>query len=98
MQHDQQEILYGTKLDASAGKRNGYLNPILISEESHTFRIRKDNEELKGKTDKEVEERLKVMKKDFDARFATYIANTMLQLQDREAIMARTTLSKCDFV
>jgi thermostable 8-oxoguanine DNA glycosylase len=43
---------------------------------------------LKGKTDEEVEEHLKVVKKDFEARFATYIANTMLQFQDREAIMA----------
>jgi hypothetical protein len=86
MQHDQQEILYGTKPRASAGKRIGYLNPILISEESHTFRIGKDNEELKGKTDEEVEERLKTMKNDFEAKYATYIGNAM-----------RTTLSKCDF-
>jgi hypothetical protein len=63
MQHDHQKILYDTKPDASAGKRIGYLNPILISKESHTFIIRKDNEELKGKTYEEVEERLKVMKK-----------------------------------
>jgi hypothetical protein len=28
------------------------------------------------------------MKKDFEARFVTYITNTMLQFQDREAIMA----------
>jgi hypothetical protein len=27
-----------------------YLNPILISEERHTFRIGKVNKELKGKT------------------------------------------------
>jgi hypothetical protein len=65
MQHDQQEIIYGTKPDASACKRIGYLNPILISKESHTFRIGKYNEELKGKTDEKVEERLKVVKKGF---------------------------------
>jgi hypothetical protein len=88
MQHDQHDILYGTKPGASAGKRIGNFNPILISEESHTFRIGKDNEELKRKTDEEVEEHLKIMKKDFETRFATYIANTMLQFQDREAIMA----------
>ncbi len=88
MQHDQQEILYGTKPNASASKRVGYLNPILISEESHTFRIGKDNEELKGKTDEEVEHRINTVKKDFEARYATYIANAMLQFQDREAIMA----------
>jgi hypothetical protein len=54
MQHDQQEILYGTNPGASAGKRIGYLNPILISEESHTFRIGKDNEELKEKQTKKL--------------------------------------------
>jgi hypothetical protein len=88
MQHDQQEILYSTKPDANVGKRIGYLNPILICEESHTFRIGKDNKELKGKTDEEVEHRINTMKKDFEARCATYIANAMLKFQDREAIMA----------
>jgi hypothetical protein len=28
------------------------------------------------------------MKKDFEARYATYIGNAMLNFQDREAIMA----------
>ena len=88
MQHDQQEILYGTKPIASASKRVGYLNPILISEESHTFRIVKDYDEIRGKTDEEVEKRIKDMKKDFEARYATYIGHAMLQFQDREAIMA----------
>jgi hypothetical protein len=88
MQHDQQEILYGIKPDANAGKRIGYLNPILICKESHTFRIGKDNEELKGKTNEEVEHRINTVKKDFEARYATYIANAMLKFQDKEAIMA----------
>jgi hypothetical protein len=88
MQHDQQEILYGTKPDANASKRIGYLNPIPICEESHTFRIGKDNEELKGKTDEEVEHRINTMKNDFEARYATYIANAMLKFQDKKAIMA----------
>jgi hypothetical protein len=88
MQHDQQEILYSTKPDANAGKRIGYLNLILICEESHTFRIGKDNEELKGKTDEDVEHRINTMKNDFVARYATYIANATLKFQDREAIMA----------
>jgi hypothetical protein len=87
MQRDQHEILYGTKPGASAGKRIGHLNPILICEESHTFRIGKYNEELKVKTDEEVEERLKIMK-EIETSFATYIANTMIQFQDKEAIMA----------
>jgi hypothetical protein len=88
IQHDQQEILYDTKPGASTSKRIRYLNPILISKESHTFRISKDNEELKGKTDEEVEERINTMKKDFEARYATYIGNAMLKFQDKEAIMA----------
>ena len=88
MQHDQQEILYGTKPNASASKRVGYLNPILISEESHTFRIVKHKDEIRGKTDEEGEKRIKEMKKDFEARYATYIGHAMLQFQDREAIMA----------
>ena len=78
MQHDQQEILYGTNPNASVGKRVGYLNPILISVESHTFRIEKYNEELKGKTDEEVEKLTRNMKKDFETRYATYIGHTML--------------------
>jgi hypothetical protein len=78
MQHDQQEILYGTNRNASVGKRVGYLNPILISVESHTFRIEKYNEELKGKTDEEVEKLTRNMKKDFETRYATYIGHIML--------------------
>jgi hypothetical protein len=58
-----------------------------LQTESHTFRIGKDNEELKGKTDEEVEHRINTMKKDFEARYA-YIVNAMLKFQDREAIMA----------
>jgi hypothetical protein len=46
-----QYLTHAHHINTSAGKRIGYLNPILISEESHTFRIGKDNEELKGKTD-----------------------------------------------
>jgi uncharacterized protein YeeX (DUF496 family) len=68
----------------------------LISEESHSFRIRNDNEELKGKTNEEVEKLTQDMKKDFEARFATYIRHALLEFQDREAVVAYTTLSKCD--
>jgi hypothetical protein len=38
--------------------------------------------------DGEDEERINTMKKDFEARYATYIGNGMLKFQDREAIMA----------
>jgi hypothetical protein len=75
----------GTNLNASAGRRVGYLNPILISEKSHTFRIEKYNEELKEKMDEEVEKL--IMKKDFEARYATYIEHAMLEFQDRKAIV-----------
>jgi hypothetical protein len=82
MQHDQQEILYGTNPNASASKRVGYLNPIKICEDNHTFRIGKDNEALQGLTDEEIEVRIQDLK-DFEARYATYIGHTMLQFQDR---------------
>jgi hypothetical protein len=36
------------------------------------------------------------MKKDFEARYATYIEHTMLQFQDKEAIVAPYHF-KCDF-
>jgi hypothetical protein len=38
--------------------------------------------------DEEVEERINTMKKDLEARYATYIENAMLKFQDTEAIMA----------
>jgi predicted Zn-dependent protease len=88
MQHDQQEILYGTNPNASASKRVGYLNPIKICENSHTFRIEKDNEALQGLTDEEIEVRIQDLKKDFEATYATYIEHAMLQFQDRESIVA----------
>jgi hypothetical protein len=77
--------LYSTNPNASAGKRVGYVNQIQISEQKHTFIIGKDNEELKGKTDEEVEKHILDMKKDFDARYATYIEHAMLRIQDKEA-------------
>ena len=88
MQHDQQEILYGTNPNASASKRVRYLNPIKICEDSHTFRIEKDNEALQGLTDEEIEVRIQDLKKDFEARYATYIGHAMLQFEDRESIVA----------
>jgi hypothetical protein len=88
MQHDQQEILYGTNPNASASKRVGYLNPIKICEDNHSFRIGKGNEALQGLTDEEIEVRIQDLKKDFEARYTTYIGHTMLQFQDRESIVA----------
>jgi hypothetical protein len=88
MQHDQQKILYGTNPNASAGKRVRYLNSIQISEENHNFIIRKENKELKEKTDGEVEKVTQNMKKDFKARYATYIGHAMLEFLDKEAVVA----------
>ena len=89
MQHDQQEILYGTNPNASASKRVGYLNPIKICEDNHTFRIGKHNEALQGLTTaEEIEVRIQDLKKDFEARYATYIGHAMLQFEDRESIVA----------
>jgi hypothetical protein len=88
MQHDQQEILYGTNPNASAIRRVGYLNPIKICKDNHTFKIGKGNEALQGLTDEEIEVRIQDLKKDFEARYATYIGQAMLQFQDRESIVA----------
>jgi hypothetical protein len=64
-----------------------YLNPIQISKENHTFRIGKDNEELHGNTNEEVENHIHNMKKDFEARYPMYIGHTMLEFQDREVVV-----------
>ena len=88
MQHDQQEIIYGTNPNASASKRVGYLNTIKICEDNHNFRIGKDNEALQGLTSEEIEVRIQDLKKDFEARYATYIGHAMLQFEDRESIVA----------
>jgi hypothetical protein len=40
------------------------------------------------KTEEEVEKHIQDMKKDFEAWYATYIGHTLLQFQDREAIVA----------
>jgi hypothetical protein len=88
MQYDQQEIIYGTNPNASAGKRVGYLNPIQIFEKNHTFRIEKYNEQLKGKMVEETKKHTHDMKKDFEARYVTCIGQTILEFQDREAVVA----------
>ena len=36
----------------------------------------------------EVEQRINTMKKDFEARYATYIGNALLKFQDKETVMA----------
>jgi uncharacterized protein YeeX (DUF496 family) len=54
-----------------------------LSESAKTMK-----KDFKGKTDEEVEHRINTMKKDFEARYATYIGNALLKFQDREAIMA----------
>jgi hypothetical protein len=41
MQYGQEEIRYGPNLYSNANKRVGYLNPIKICVEKHTFRIGK---------------------------------------------------------
>jgi hypothetical protein len=42
------------------------------------FHNREDDEELQGKTDEEVEKHIHHMRKDFEARYTTYIGHTML--------------------
>jgi hypothetical protein len=88
MQHDQQEVRYGPDPRSNAGKRAGYLSPMKICENEHKFRIGQDHEELKGKSPDEAKKIAQDMKKKFEATYAFYIANAMLQYQHREFIVA----------
>jgi hypothetical protein len=45
MQHDQQEICYGSNPFSNADKRVGYLNPMKICKNKHTFNIGPHHEE-----------------------------------------------------
>ena len=46
------------------------------------------DEALQGLANEEIEVRIQDLKKDFEARYATYIGHAMLQFQDRESIVA----------
>jgi hypothetical protein len=46
MQYDQQEMRYGPNPNSNASQSVGYLNPMKICEEQHTFRIGDDHEDL----------------------------------------------------
>ena len=88
MQYDQQELYYGSDPHYCANERVVYLNPMNICEELHTFRIGKNNEELEGLEGEEREKKIADMKKQFDAKYAFYIGNAMIQFQDRESVVA----------
>jgi len=88
MQHDQQEIRYGSDPRSNAGKRAGYLNPMKIWENEHKSRIGQDHEELQGKSPDEAKKHVHEMKKTFESRYAFHIAHAMLQYQHREFIVA----------
>jgi hypothetical protein len=78
MQYDQHEIRYGLDPLSNVGKRVGYLNPMKICEDEHTFKIGPDNDELKGMTPKEAHQHIEEIRKDFEARYPIYLGYTML--------------------
>jgi hypothetical protein len=87
MQYDQQEMRYGSNPNSNASQRVGYLNPIKICEEQHTFRIGDDHEGLQGLQGEEREKKKAELKKEFEARYALYLGHAMLQFQHWESIV-----------
>jgi hypothetical protein len=81
MQYDQQEMHYGPNPNSNASQRVGYLNPIKIYEEQHTFRIGDGHEDLQGLQGEERENKIADRTKDFEARYTLYLGHAMLQFQ-----------------
>lgn len=88
MQFEQQEMRYGPDFNYQASKRAGYLNPTLICEDRHKFRVGKDNPELLGLEGDEWEKKFKEMKMAYESKYAFYIATALLKYQDRESVVA----------
>jgi hypothetical protein len=92
MQYDQQEMRYGLNPNSNASQRVGYLNPMKICEEQHTFRIGDLHEDLQGLQGEEREKKIADRTKEFEARYAFYLGHAMLQFQHWESIVPPTTL------
>jgi len=87
MLYDQQELYYGLDFNYCANERIGYLNPIDICEERHTFRIRDDNIELLGLEGEERVKKIAKFKMEFEAKYAFYIRMALLKYQNRESVV-----------
>ena len=58
MLYDQQDLYFGLDFNYCVEERNGYVCPIDIAKDRHTFRIRNANIELKGLEGAERDEKL----------------------------------------
>jgi hypothetical protein len=87
-QYDQQEMRYGPNSNSNASQRVGYLNPIKIYEEQHTFRIGDLHEDLQCLQGEEREKKIMDRTKEFEARYVFYLGHAMLQFQHWESIVA----------
>jgi hypothetical protein len=88
MLYDQQELYFGPNFDYCADERNGYLCPIDICEDQHTFRIGDDNDELEGLEGEERVEKIRKLKLDFESKYTFYIGNALKMYQYRKAVVA----------
>jgi hypothetical protein len=79
---------YGPNPNSNASQRVGYLNPIKICEEQHTFRIGDDHKDLQGLQGEEREKKKEELKKEFETRYVLYLGHAMLQFQHWESIVA----------
>ena len=73
MLYEQQEIYYGLYFNYCANERVGHLNPTLICQERHTFRVGKDNEELLSLEDEDWGNKIKKLRLEFESKYAFYI-------------------------
>lgn len=88
MLYDQQDMYFGSDFHYCVDERNGYLCPIDIAEDRHTFRIGDGNKELQGLEGAERDEKLRKLKLDFEAKYAFYIGDSLKKFQDRKAVVA----------
>jgi len=65
MLYDQQDLYFGSDFNYFVEERNGYLCPIDIAENQHTFRIGNASTEVQGLEGAERDEKLRKLKHDF---------------------------------
>lgn len=81
--HEQKEHLH-------LHERVGYLNPLLICQDSMQFKLDDKQQEVLNAIEdpKEREEALRTMTVHHDIKFAFYMGHAMLEFKDRQCIMA----------
>ena len=88
MLYDQQDLYFGSDFNYCVEERNGYLCPIDIAKNWHTFQIRNANTEVQGLEGAERDEKLRKLKLDFEAKYTFYIGHSLIKFQDRKAVVA----------